>query len=324
MHPLSVFTLKALRDTYAWLFSVKKPVPDCIQDPDTASEMIYRQLMSDRPCMVARFGSDEMWAMVNYLGVKNGPRSIWKYIKGEELDWWWHDRFVNNKKYNSTFTLEMTKRFSEMMIHDASYVDILGSWLHGETYFEKEMQNCQKLYFEYLSPYFAKMPWTKALENKKVLVVSAFSRSVELQYQKRELLFENKDILPPFELKVYQAVYGVENSPYSDWFDALEGMKKGIDQIDYDICLLGCGRFGFPLAAHIKRKGKKAVHLGGSIQLLFGIRGKRWENPNYQNELSQGFAPVINYAKLMNEHWVRPRQDETPSWAKKVEGGCYW
>jgi hypothetical protein len=61
------------------------------------------------------------------------------------------------------------------------------------------------------------------------------------------------------------------------------------------------------LAAHIKRMGKKAVHLGGSTQFMFGITGKRWEgNP------------------FINEHWVRPSLEETPAKAALVEGGCYW
>lgn len=49
-------------------------------------------------------------------------------------------------------------------------------------------------------------------------------------------------------------------------------MKDEIDKRDYDIALIGCGAYGFPLAAHIKRSGKKAVHLGGALQLLFGIK----------------------------------------------------
>ena len=54
-----------------------------------------------------------------------------------------------------------------------------------------------------------------------------------------------------------------------------------LDKQDYDICLIGAGAYGFPLAAHVKRKGKKAIHLGGALQLLFGVKGKRWEDPNY-------------------------------------------
>ena len=58
-------------------------------------------------------------------------------------------------------------------------------------------------------------------------------------------------------------------------------MKAQIDKEDFDICLIGAGAYGFPLAAYVKRKGKKAVHLGGALQLLFGIKGSRWEDPNH-------------------------------------------
>ena len=84
-------------------------------------------------------------------------------------------------------------------------------------------------------------------------------------------------------------------------------MKEQIDRTDYEIAILGCGAYGLPLAAHVKRQGKKAVHLGGSTQFMFGIIGKRWEgNP------------------LINENWVRPAPEETPALAVHVEGGCYW
>lgn len=70
------------------------------------------------------------------------------------------------------------------------------------------------------------------------------------------------------------------------------------------------------MAAHVKRQGKKAVHLGGSLQLLFGIKGKRWEDPNYNKN--------YNYSELMNEYWIRPDERFKPQNAAQVEGGCYW
>jgi hypothetical protein len=68
---------------------------------------------------------------------------------------------------------------------------------------------------------------------------------------------------------------------------------------------------GFPLAAHVKRMGKKAIHMGGATQILFGIKGKRWDT-----------HPVIG--AMYNEHWVRPALEDVPQQANKVEGGCYW
>jgi hypothetical protein len=170
---------------------------------------------------------------------------------------------------------------------------------------------------ELLNPYFSKSPWTRALEGKKVLVIHPFAATIQAQYKRRELLFAN-NLLPAFELKTIKAVQSIagEKTEFDTWFDALDHMKAQMDQVDYDICLIGCGAYGFPLAAHAKRMGNVGFHLGGSLQLLFGIRGKRWENPDYN--------PVYNYAALMNEHWVKPAEEERPVAANKVEGACYW
>jgi hypothetical protein len=196
-------------------------------------------------------------------------------------------------------------------------LDIIGSWLEQENLFSNILQSKIKLHFELLNPYFSNIPWTKALEGKNVLVVHPFSKSIEEQYLKRELLFA-KDILPKFNLKTIKAVQTVagNKSEFKTWFDALDYMKNEIDKVEFDICLIGCGAYGFPLAAHVKRSGKKAVHLGGSLQLLFGIKGKRWENPNYNS--------IYNYSSLMNEHWVRPCEEEKPHNTERVEGATYW
>ena len=134
-----------------------------------------------------------------------------------------------------------------------------------------------------------------------------------MQYKKRELLFANKDVLPAFELITLKAVQTIagEQADFETWFDALAYMEHKIDQIDFDVAIIGCGAYGFPLAAYCKKIGKKAIHLGGATQILFGIKGKRWDD-----------LPEVN--KFYNEHWVRPLPEETPQQNKKVEGGCYW
>ena len=98
---------------------------------------------------------------------------------------------------------------------------------------------------------------------------------------------------------------------YKDWFEALNVMKSDIKKIDFDIAIIGCGAYGFPLAAECKRMGKKAIHLGGQVQMMFGILGKRWEEIPY-------------YKQFINEYWVHPLEEEIPDNFKKVEGGCYW
>lgn len=95
------------------------------------------------------------------------------------------------------------------------------------------------------------------------------------------------------------------------WFDALDYMYEECKQIDFDVAIIGCGAYGLPLAAKLKSHGKQVIHLGGATQLMFGIKGKRWDE-----------MPEIS--KYYNEYWVRPNKNEVVKDGNKVENGCYW
>lgn len=296
------------------------PKPVCDEDPDSASRSIRVLLESDAPTMIARFGSNELNCVANYLSVKRGIGNWRRYVSGETYPWWWDKRLIGRLHRDAGFfppTISAVEGFGELMMRDIPLVDLLGSWLPRERLLDRELRDAKKVQLELLNPYFATEPWTRALTGRKVLVVHPFAQTIEAQYPKREQLFANR-LLPAFELKVLPAVQSIagERTTFRTWFDALQSMMDAMDREDYDIALIGCGAYGLPLAAHAKRRGRKGFHLGGSLQLLFGIRGRRWEDPNY-NE-------VYNYARLMNEHWVKPREDERPRNASEVEGACYW
>ena len=94
---------------------------------------------------------------------------------------------------------------------------------------------------------------------------------------------------------------------HRDWFYALEEMKSQMESADFDIALVGAGAWSLPLVAHAKKLGKKGIHLGGTLQLLFGIKGSRFDRG-------------VRY----NEHWIRPLGDETPANCRLMEEGAYW
>ncbi|MEL6976477.1 MAG: hypothetical protein AAGL29_13935, partial [Bacteroidota bacterium] len=133
------------------------------------------------------------------------------------------------------------------------------------------------------------------------------------QYEKRLELFADPHVLPEFDLEVITSVQSIagQKTQFEDWFAALEHMKSEMDHMDYDVAIIGCGAYGMSLGAHAKRKGKQAIHMGGATQILFGIKGSRWDN-----------HPVIS--KFYNSAWVRPSKNETPEDKDKVEDGCYW
>lgn len=319
---------KILNNIYAKIIGTPERQTLINAAPNEASEEIAKLLASGRPCMVARFGAFELTTIVNYLGVSNPKHSIVKFIKGEQPQWWWNESTLRYMESNAGFypsNHETISKFSELMLNDAKELDVLGSWLSSERYVEHYYPSATKVKLLSLEPYLSDHPWTKILEGRRVLVVHPFAELIEKQYKEnRTKLFDNPDVLPEFHLdsiKAVQSMGGVNND-FKNWFDALEWMKREIDKREYDVCLIGCGAYGFPLAAHCKRMGKQAIHLGGALQLLFGIKGKRWEDENYG--VSFG-VPQGYYVKLLsNEYWVRPGEDNKPANSKEVENECYW
>lgn len=329
MTSITIFLLKVLRKLYSKILRNNKiPIISREENPEKASELIYNLLSSNKPCMIARFGSTEMSAIINYMGVNSKQHSILKFIEGNEPEWWWNKNIMQQMQQWSGFfppTPQNMQKFGELMITDIKELDILGSWISEESYIKKYINNAQIIHLRLLEPFWSKHPWTQILKGKKVLVVHPFAQLIYKQYtENRTLLFKDSNVLPPFDLQVIQAVQslGGNTNGFKDWFEALQYMKDEIDKKNYDICLIGCGAYGFPLAAHVKRTGHQAIHLGGALQLLFGIRGKRWENPNYG--VKEWGIPYGYYQSLMNEHWVRPGECGRPQNANQVEGACYW
>ena len=80
---------------------------------------------------------------------------------------------------------------------------------------------------------------------------------------------------------------------------------------ELNIALIGCGAYGFPLAARIKKMGKKSIHLGGATHLMFGIKGKRWDQRS-------------RFMNLYNEFWKYPSINEKPKGYFGIDRGCYW
>lgn len=304
-------------------------VEGVINDADKASEKIYELLQDEKPCMVARYGSTELLNVSNYRSIVSNNHSAFKYITDRSREWWWNETSCSQIQTHSGFfpnTKENIIRFSELICEDTTELDMLGCWIENEKYMEDLFpEHLVKVRLHLLEPFWSPAPWTKALEGKRVIVVHPFAELIEAQYNnRRTLLFANPDILPQFHLRTIKAVQslGGASNDFADWFEALDWMKQEIEKEDYDIALIGCGAYGFPLAAHVKRQGKKAVHLGGALQLLFGIRGNRWDDPMYG--VKEWGLPVGMYSSLPNQHWVRPGEIGRPQNAEQVEGACYW
>jgi len=304
--------------------------PECVLDRQAANDIIYDAVVSRKPLMLSRFGSIELSCVITYM-LQHSDKSLWRMMyeyvtDNTELPWWDKLFFfpICNNAGVFPATTEILSRFAARYLEDLPLIDILMSIYYKEKWLPLS-PGVKNIHFETSYPFFVEHPWTRALLGRKVLIVHPYEDTIRRQYEKRGLLFEDPDILPDFELKTLRSVQSAcgAKTEFPDWFAALKSMEDKISEIDFDIAILGCGAYGLPLAAHIKRMGRQAIHLGGGTQLLFGIKGRRWEE-NYVWKYPTPVKLDLNYKDLFNEHWVRPSREETPQNAQRVEDGCYW
>ncbi|HTR32983.1 MAG TPA: hypothetical protein VMH47_03810 [Gaiellaceae bacterium] len=294
------------------------PDPAALVGGQAASDLIRRGLEGDAPSMVARFGSSELGCVLTHIAMTRRASRATKavdYVRGRAAPFWWSGVGTAVCYFSGVFPCEpaILSRYAELTLADTAELDVLASWLPGERQLGERLDGVQRVPLRDLEPYYHENPWSAALAGRTVLVVHPFEQSIRDQYARRRELFSDPRVLPDFELKTLRAVQSIAGAktPYASWFDAYDHMCEAIAATEFDIALIGCGAYGFPLAAHVKRLGKHAVHLGGATQYLFGIRGRDADkNPGKR--------------AIYTDAWVRPREDERPENYLTIEGGRYW
>ena len=95
------------------------------------------------------------------------------------------------------------------------------------------------------------------------------------------------------------------------WMERVQAMRDEVLAQRPELVLIGAGAYGLVLGELLRRDGLKVVIVGGALQLLFGISGRRW-------------TERAEYAALLNGSWVSPSKEECPRGFQSIEGGCYW
>ena len=289
---------------------------------DETQDWLGVALNSRKPFMAARFGNTELQAMLYFHKMENLSLARRLLDPIETWSWsfpWFKKRLLDLEILSGFFPLDekLIRQFTALMHQCLRDVDLLASWAKGEVWFEKELRDAELCRIEALQGFRFQHPWTRHLAGRKVLVVHPFESTIREQYRKRRNIFAIPEALPEFKLytlKAVQSLAGNRPEGFATWFDALDHMTEKALASPADVVILGCGAYGFPLAARLKRGGKQCIHMGGATQLLFGIKGAAYEGP-----MSGGFSE-----KYYNDHWVRPAADERPKNAELVEGACYW
>jgi hypothetical protein len=175
-----------------------------------------------------------------------------------------------------------------------------------------------------LEPYYVEKEkrWTRLLQGKRVAVVTSFTRTAKKQVEEVGLdkIWGANTIFPNditwhwvqtgYPISVSNGTCRWPNG-INSWHQAAEYIVGEVIKTGARFALIGCGGLGMPIAKMLKDRGIITLVLGGSIQVLFGIKGRRWEN----------HSVISNF---WNDAWVWPDKNEVPGAAEEIEGGCYW
>ena len=245
VNPLMIKALTFARVRYKQLrhlIGLPIPSPKINLTPDyvgqAASDVIKEYILSDQPCMIARIGTAEFYTFLRYLAITKPNQYPWQksldYIFKQSEAFWWDERVRTSMSIYVGFfppTNENLNRFCEQLLEDIKHIDILGSWIADEYQIMHLLNQPIIINLPDLEPYYHEHPWSEALAGKTVLVIHPFTESIQRQYEKRELLFQDPRVLPEFTLKTLKAVQSIAGNPcgFASWFEALDWICEQIN-----------------------------------------------------------------------------------------------
>jgi len=268
-------------------------------------------IKSNKPVLIGKIGSAELQMMYAYLHAQHHKTSpSWGARLERDID-----------VVAGVFPRSEQSRidFCNYYVKCLPNADALAPWNDGLIDFEKKLiksnnYNCELVDLCALEPFYSGSPWSKHLKGKNVLVISCFEESIQYQYKNKNKIWSNTDILPEFKLitiKHPSSKSISDNNPFNTWKDMVDNVLEQMSKINYDVLLVGAGAASIPYANFAKQNGKQGIHLGGGLQILFSIKGARWDNMDKIN-------------CFFNEYWTRPQPHEIPTKHKEAENGCYW
>jgi hypothetical protein len=218
-------------------------------------------------------------------------------------------------------TQEIVDRWSAEYIQAIQSLDACVEWWHGKDSALLDKYNPTRLIsneIDDLLPFYLKQDsWHYGLEEKTVLVVHPMVNTISSQFKKYSYLWPGAKIKDLIIVQSHYPPWLTTSQPYQTFFDCLAEMQHQIAKHKFDFAIVGAGAYSLLLLKFIKELGVPCVHLGGQTQLLFGIRGKRWET-----EYTEAWREknLYNSSTL----WVRPLPADVPNNKEIVENGCYW
>lgn len=159
--------------------------------------------------------------------------------------------------------------------------------------------------------------YDELFKNKKILIISSHNNTIQNQLKNIDKLFPKNIFHKDVIFKIYKPPQqNAGNNDNNSWLFHCNKMKEDLQNIkaifDFDIALVGAGGFGMIICNFLFNKlDTNVIYVGGSLQLFFGINGKRWINNK---------VIVDN----QNNYWTSVLMEDRPINPLLCEDSCYW
>lgn len=269
------------------------------------NELIKQSIAQRRPLSFGKLGAVETDCLSNSHAQK---RVVWSENLG-----------INAGVF--PLNQQIVDRWSAEYIDAIRSLDACVEWWHGKDTALLQQYNPTRFIsneIDDLLPFnLGKDAWHYSLSNKTVLVVHPMMDTIQAQTPHFSKLWPGASVKKFIGVRSFYPPWLTEFHPYKDFFECLEAIKFEISKHRFDFAVIGAGAYSLPLLKFIKEMGVPCVHLGGQTQLLFGIRGKRWET-----EYTESWRTLNFYNS--SAYWTRPLPSDVPTNKNIVENGCYW
>ena len=287
-------------------------------------EYITKKLASNEIFVIPRISTVETNYAV-YVNILSSPAykdEVPKLLEYLET----HKSVMKNNAGIKLTSMESMEKYSKMYLQAFHNCEMYGQWAPFDAVYRSIQQSHQiinklfeskeTIYSEVFDVYhyIYSTPWTFALKDKRILIVSTFEDSIKTKIENRKEIY-GIDLFPNCEIVTIKPPQ-TQGSEESQEFDI--ELKTFTDKLDairdtYDIALVSCGGYGSLVCSHIYNSGKSAIYVGGVLQMYWGILGARW------------FSDRPDIIRLfLNKSWTKPKESEKPKNHQTIEGSCYW
>lgn len=224
--------------------------------------------------------------------------------------------------------------YYNLIVDDLPFFHFLADWpCPGQSKLKAHLNrnNINPFYYnlEYLNPLsmhfiYGINPsdlWMHSLSYKKILVINPFIDSFKKSVTRSISIFE-KSLLPDLNCTYFSppVTFGTSGVDNGSFMMHLEKTKALLHQLcldnSFDCALVAAGGYGMPISRYLysNKLIPQVLHIGGVLQLFFGVIGQRWLDEPYKSK----------YSQYQNLHlWSRPVDYSVMKRASQVENGCY-